>query len=274
VLEPLTPIPKLRPPSRARAREGKLASGFFGYNGRTRAPKTRPNLPKSHLVAELVATKVASGVRYYGFRYYNPSTGRWLSRDPAEEQGGLNLYGFIGNSSVNAIDLLGLVMKPECVKKLADIVAQAGKLAAEFAKYDPIADARGGFKIPGLERQVGNKWYPQRTKPGGHYTEMLQLKRGLWNRLTDFKKTCWDCDDDSTPPKIPVWVWDTAKRNIPAPIVPLNPFENWARNVPEESIPTPTQAFFIGAGGAVVVIGGSAAAAVAAPVVILVEATE
>jgi len=215
-----------------------------------------------------------TGLNYYGFRYYNPSTGRWLSRDPAEEQGGLNLYGFIGNSSVNAIDLLGLVMKPECVKKLADIVAQAGKLAAEFAKYDPIADARGGFKIPGLERQVGNKWYPQRTKPGGHYTEMLQLKRGLWNRLTDFKKTCWDCDDDSTPPKIPVWVWDTAKRNIPAPIVPLNPFENWARNVPEESIPTPTQAFFIGAGGAVVVIGGSAAAAVAAPVVILVEATE
>lgn len=27
---------------------------------------------------------------YYGYRYYDASTGRWLSRDPIEEQGGLN----------------------------------------------------------------------------------------------------------------------------------------------------------------------------------------
>jgi RHS repeat-associated protein len=44
---------------------------------------------------------------YYGYRYYNPSTGRWLSRDPIQEMGGLNLYGFVNNSSVNRIDLLG-----------------------------------------------------------------------------------------------------------------------------------------------------------------------
>ena len=34
-----------------------------------------------------------SDFMYYGFRYYNPSTGRWLSRDPIEEQGGVNIYG-------------------------------------------------------------------------------------------------------------------------------------------------------------------------------------
>jgi RHS repeat-associated protein len=33
----------------------------------------------------------------YPFRYYSASTGRWLSRDPAdEEEGGPNLYGFVG----------------------------------------------------------------------------------------------------------------------------------------------------------------------------------
>ncbi|MBR4250628.1 MAG: hypothetical protein IKQ24_10810, partial [Verrucomicrobia bacterium] len=32
---------------------------------------------------------------------------RWLSRDPIEEQGGLNLYGFVNNDPVNMWDLLG-----------------------------------------------------------------------------------------------------------------------------------------------------------------------
>jgi len=44
---------------------------------------------------------------YYGYRYYNASTGRWLSRDPIEERGGKNLYGFVLNAPVNALDPLG-----------------------------------------------------------------------------------------------------------------------------------------------------------------------
>ena len=64
------------------------------------------------MVARPTATKSASGVRYYGFRYYNPSTGRWLSRDPIEEEGGTNLYGMVGNDSVNSTDALGLKMVP------------------------------------------------------------------------------------------------------------------------------------------------------------------
>ena len=44
----------------------------------------------------------------YGYRYYDPMTGRWPSRDPIAERGGVNLYGFVGNDGVNAWDLLGL----------------------------------------------------------------------------------------------------------------------------------------------------------------------
>ena len=33
----------------------------------------------------------------YGFRYYIPVGGRWASRDPIGEEGGVNLYGFVGN---------------------------------------------------------------------------------------------------------------------------------------------------------------------------------
>jgi RHS repeat-associated protein len=44
---------------------------------------------------------------YYGYRYYNPSTGRWLSRDPKGERGGKNLYGFVKNCPLNKVDPKG-----------------------------------------------------------------------------------------------------------------------------------------------------------------------
>jgi uncharacterized protein RhaS with RHS repeats len=47
-------------------------------------------------------------VAYYGYRYYDPKTGRWPSRDPIEEEGGMNLYGFVENDGVGRWDVLGL----------------------------------------------------------------------------------------------------------------------------------------------------------------------
>jgi RHS repeat-associated protein len=43
-----------------------------------------------------------------GQRYYSPSQGRFLGRDPIEEDGGLNLYGFCGNNAINRWDYLGM----------------------------------------------------------------------------------------------------------------------------------------------------------------------
>jgi RHS repeat-associated protein len=50
-----------------------------------------------------------SALLYYGYRYYNSSTGIWLDRDPIEETGGNNLYGFVGNSPINRIDRMGMI---------------------------------------------------------------------------------------------------------------------------------------------------------------------
>jgi RHS repeat-associated protein len=44
---------------------------------------------------------------YYGYRYYAPRNGRWLSRDPLGEEGGLLLYGFCGNGPGQFTDPLG-----------------------------------------------------------------------------------------------------------------------------------------------------------------------
>jgi RHS repeat-associated protein len=52
--------------------------------------------------------EATTGLYYYGYRFYDPETGRWPSRDPIEEQGGQNLYGFVNNNPINGNDVLGL----------------------------------------------------------------------------------------------------------------------------------------------------------------------
>ena len=40
-------------------------------------------------------------------RYYDPQTGRWLTKDPIGHEGGVNLYGYCANDAVNNIDSSG-----------------------------------------------------------------------------------------------------------------------------------------------------------------------
>jgi len=44
---------------------------------------------------------------YFGYRYYKPSTGTWVTRDPLEETGGKNLYAFVRNDPVDKADAKG-----------------------------------------------------------------------------------------------------------------------------------------------------------------------
>jgi RHS repeat-associated protein len=55
-----------------------------------------------------LTSHLGSGVTYYGYRYYDPATGRWPSRDPIEEEGGLNLYSFVENCPNDNFDPVGL----------------------------------------------------------------------------------------------------------------------------------------------------------------------
>ena len=59
---------------------------------------------------------------YYNYRYYEPVTGRWLSRDPEGEVADLNLRCMLSNIAINGFDYLGLsLVRPNkdgtCPKK-------------------------------------------------------------------------------------------------------------------------------------------------------------
>jgi RHS repeat-associated protein len=83
--------------------------GFFAESNKTRL-ENRRQAPETRRKNRPMPTKTASGVFFYGYRYYDPVTGRWPSRDPIEERGGVNLYAFVGNDGVNRWDLLGMTM--------------------------------------------------------------------------------------------------------------------------------------------------------------------
>jgi RHS repeat-associated protein len=82
---PKSPVPPLTPPD----------------SGNSQNP-----LPVNESNKNSAAPKTAC-VTFYGYRWYDPVTGRWPSRDPIGEQGGLNLHAFVGNDGVNAVDYLG-----------------------------------------------------------------------------------------------------------------------------------------------------------------------
>ena len=71
---------------------------------------TRVNEPEANFNPIRFSSKYTdseTGLVYYGYRYLSPELGRWISRDPIGEEGGVNLYGMVGNDAVDRWDLLG-----------------------------------------------------------------------------------------------------------------------------------------------------------------------
>ncbi|EIO4107085.1 TPA: RHS repeat-associated core domain-containing protein [Vibrio vulnificus] len=49
-------------------------------------------------------SEVASGLVYFGYRFYSPYQRRWFNRDPLEEQGGINLYAYVNGDPLGYVD--------------------------------------------------------------------------------------------------------------------------------------------------------------------------
>ncbi len=52
------------------------------------------------------------GIDYYRTRYYNPTTGRFISEDPTGLKGGINEYAYVNDSPLSFIDPLGMDRGP------------------------------------------------------------------------------------------------------------------------------------------------------------------
>lgn len=69
-------------------------------------------MPWRNRVLSAKYTDDESGLLYFGYRYYQPSNGRWEGREPIEERGGSNLACFVSNNPQNYFDVLGLYGNP------------------------------------------------------------------------------------------------------------------------------------------------------------------
>jgi len=116
-----------------------------------------------------------SGLVYYGHRFLNSQTRRWISRDPIGEKGGMNLYGFNYNSPLIHIDPRGLtpIGKGCCNESEVDkIAAEYSRKASAKTQADPFGREFGGLvcckngKVKATEPHPGP--IPKRTElPSG-----------------------------------------------------------------------------------------------------------
>jgi RHS repeat-associated protein len=90
----------------------------------------------------------ASGLVLAAYRGYDAELGRWLSEDPIEEEGGQNLYGYVGNGVVGRVDPLGLIEWGPGMEGLRDSLNKS-PAGAKMIKLIEEAEARskGGSNL-------------------------------------------------------------------------------------------------------------------------------
>ena len=90
---------------------------------------------------------------YYGYRYYSPDLGRWLSRDPIGEADGPNVYATCMNALMRCYDSLGLSSQEsakcnKCGVEIAEqLEATLQVVALRFAALAPEEKARRCSKL-------------------------------------------------------------------------------------------------------------------------------
>lgn len=136
-----------------------------------------------------------TGLVYYGYRLYNPNTGRWLDRDPLEETGGINLYNFCGNTPTEKSDAIGLSGPvygcPACICKLVKY-GDVSKAVTTYVNNPGPGQALIGITVPyyietvGIASMCHCKYVDNGSVSGtGRFADNEQYSPcGIWNNTT------------------------------------------------------------------------------------------
>ncbi|MET4057134.1 insecticidal toxin complex protein TccC [Pantoea agglomerans] len=122
----------------------------------------------------------ATGLYYYGYRYYQPWAGRWLSADPAGTADGLNLFRMCRNNPVTLKDSDGRFSEREREQTFEALVTARNSVARAIYILDAIPHEAGqtmrtffGEKHEDVRENVLSAWSASRNILG-KYIEVFQ----------------------------------------------------------------------------------------------------
>jgi RHS repeat-associated protein len=120
-----------------------------------------------------------TGLSFYGFRFYAPALGRWMTRDPIGEAGGINLYGFVGNNAVNWADPLGLIWRTISVSSTNYSMSNWGwRILNRFIYSGPLSNDIA----LGTQQDVWQTWQPDPENPDRDSEYPMRTQRKIPQR--------------------------------------------------------------------------------------------
>jgi len=155
---------------------------------KTRRQPAQPTAPTTHL-------RRPRRVHYYAFRHYTPELGRWASRDPIAERGGVNLYGFVGNNGINRWDYLGLT---PLAGGIYDSIDEAAREALAHSVWLTRALIPRGVEYCGILCCKNRKFAFTKPKRGLEFEEVAKETHQTVEYVKE-NNLGW-CDPDATCP--------------------------------------------------------------------------
>ena len=145
-----------------------------------------------------------SGLIYYNYRHLNPWDGRWINRDPGEENNGIHLYRFVDNATPVRFDYLGLfdwnpfgpTTRTFTITETENKIQQSFSLICTEDTTQTLETVKASLGADSL----GFTYTEAQTLFGEiDYTSSLSLtKTGPNTVLASLTKATWKCTEDTS----------------------------------------------------------------------------
>jgi RHS repeat-associated protein len=145
----------------------------YGINGTTNNANERFGYTGQAFIPEL-------GLYYYKARFYSATLGRFLQTDPIGYDGGISLYGYVGDDPTNGSDPTGMDPIGDTVQTGSSACSNGGSSAdgcpgSQSGKTLQVSASVGGFAVVGVSLDVNLRVDFQNAEIGGDIT----LRPGL-----------------------------------------------------------------------------------------------